>query len=74
MRTFIGDVVAHCALDFWGRGPGFETGSFQNDPDAMQDHCVIHLCRKSQAREGNLPLRQKIIKRKKIYLYCLVFG
>ena len=41
MRTFIGDVVAHCALDFWGRGPGFETGSFQNDPDAMQDHCVV---------------------------------
>ena len=27
--------------DFWGRGPGFESGLSHNDPDALQDHCVI---------------------------------
>ena len=42
--------------DFWGRGPGFESGSYLNDPDAMQDHCV-----KSQGRGGNLHLRPKKI-------------
>ena len=24
-----------------GGGPGFESGIFHNDPDALQDHCVI---------------------------------
>ena len=28
------------APDFWGRGPGFESGIFHNDPDALQDHYV----------------------------------
>ena len=27
------------APDFWGRGPGFESGISHNDPDALQDHC-----------------------------------
>ena len=29
------------APDFWGRGPGFESGFSHNDPDALQDqdHC-----------------------------------
>ena len=43
------DVVAHLQMwwligsapDFWGRGPGFESGIYHNDPDALQDHCVI---------------------------------
>ena len=30
-------VVAH----FWDRGPGFESSASHNDPDALQDHCVI---------------------------------
>ena len=30
------------APDYWGRGPGFESGIIsRNDPDALQDHCVI---------------------------------
>ena len=29
------------APDFWGRGPGFESVISHNDPDALQDHCVI---------------------------------
>ena len=29
------------APDFGGRGPGFESGIFHNDTDALQDHCVI---------------------------------
>ena len=39
-----------------GRGLGFESGITHNDSDALQDHCVIQ-CRKTQNREGNLPLR-----------------
>ena len=31
----------YSAPDFWGRGPGFESGIYHNDPDALQDHCVI---------------------------------
>ena len=27
------------APDFWGRGPGIESGISHNDPDALQDHC-----------------------------------
>ena len=27
--------------DIWGRGPGFKSGISHNDPDALQDHCVI---------------------------------
>ena len=50
------------APDFWGRGPGFESGISHNDPDALQDHCVIML--KPQGREGNIPLRQKKIEKK----------
>ena len=42
-----GDVMAHLEMlwligsapDFWGRGPGFESGISHNDPDALQDHC-----------------------------------
>ena len=29
------------ATDFWGRGPGFESGFSHNDPGALQDHCAI---------------------------------
>ena len=29
------------APDFWGRGPGFESGTSHNDSDALQDHCEI---------------------------------
>ena len=31
------------APDIWGRGPGFGSGIFSHDPDALQDHCVIIL-------------------------------
>ena len=24
---------------YWGRGPGFESGISHNDPDELQDHC-----------------------------------
>ena len=48
VTELIGDVVALemlwlicSALDFWGRGPGFEFGVSHNDPDALQDHCVV---------------------------------
>ena len=27
------------APNFWGRGPGFESGISHNNPDALQDHC-----------------------------------
>ena len=48
------------APDFWGGGPGFESGNSHNDPDALHDHW--DKCRKSQGREGNrLPLGQKNI-------------
>ena len=44
-----GDVVAHevmlwligSAPDFRSRGPGLESGISHNDPDALQDYCVI---------------------------------
>ena len=29
------------APDFWERGPGFECGISHNDPDALQDYCLI---------------------------------
>ena len=29
------------APDFWGKGPGFESGVSHKDPEALQDHCVI---------------------------------
>ena len=32
------------APDFWGRGPGLESGISHNDPEALQDHC--EQCRK----------------------------
>ena len=35
---YSGDVEAP---DFWGRGLGFEYRISHNDPDALQDHCVI---------------------------------
>ena len=28
-------------LAFWNRGPGFEFEISPNDPEALQDHCVI---------------------------------
>ena len=31
------------APEFWGRGSGFESGIFQNDPDELQDHCVCEI-------------------------------
>ena len=31
------------APDFWGRGPGFESGISHNDPGALQDHCAVNL-------------------------------
>ena len=36
MWWFIGS-----APDFWGRVPGFESAVSNNNPDALQDHCVI---------------------------------
>ena len=38
----------------------FGGGSFGDDPDVLQDHCVI-MFKKTQGMEGNLPLRQKKI-------------
>ena len=51
--------------DFWGRDPGFKSSISHNDPDVLQDHCIIQ-SRKSQGREGNLPLRLNKIKFKKL--------
>ena len=47
--VFRGDLVAHLEIwwligsapDFWGRGPGFESGTSHYDSDALQDHCEI---------------------------------
>ena len=33
--------VIGSAPDFWGRSPGFESGIYHDDPDALQDHCEI---------------------------------
>ena len=30
------------AQDFWGRGPGFDSGISLNGPGALQVHFVIH--------------------------------
>ena len=35
MWWFIGS-----APDFWGRGPGFESGISINVPDVLQEHCL----------------------------------
>ena len=48
------------APDLWGRGHGLESGISHNDPEAQQDHCV-EKCRKTQRREGNLPIQKKKI-------------
>ena len=45
------------APDFWGRGPGFESGISHNDPDALPDHCVIMYI--LRVERVNLPLRPK---------------
>ena len=52
MWRFIGG-----APDFWGNGPGFESGISYNNLHALQDHGVKMY--KSQDREVNLPLWQK---------------
>ena len=44
-----------------GRGPGFESGISHNDPDALQDHCVLCSNVKTQVSEGNLHMRQNKI-------------
>ena len=51
-------MVAHwySAPDFFGRGPGFEFRISHNNPDALQDHCV--LCNKPGAKNKN----KKIMK------------
>ena len=33
--------IVNISPDFRGRGPEFESGISHNDPDALQDHCVI---------------------------------
>ena len=40
--------------------PGSKSGISHNDPDALQDHCVIKK-ENTEGRERNLPLRQKKI-------------
>ena len=39
-REILLDIISS-APDFWGRGPGFGAGISYNDPDALQDQCVI---------------------------------
>ena len=51
------------APDFWGRGPGFESGIYHNDPDALQDHCVI--LSKISGKRGEPPPEAKKIYKKK---------
>ena len=44
-----GDVVANLEMgwligsapDFWGRGPGFESGISHNDPDALRIFVIM---------------------------------
>ena len=38
--SYVGSLVAHQTS--MGRGSGFEYGISHNDPDALQDHCVIN--------------------------------
>ena len=52
------------APDFWGRGPGFESGIYHNDPDALQDHCEI-MQKISGQRGKPTPEAKKILKKKK---------
>ena len=47
----LGDVVAQR-----GRGPGFETGIFHNDPNALRDHCVLCNNVKHRVQRGLLYL------------------
>ena len=54
------------APDFWGRGPGIESGISHNDPDALHDHCDkvenLRVERETYPR-GN----KRSIKKKKIF-------
>ena len=59
----VGSLVARQTS--WAEVPGFESGIYHHDPDALQDHCVILL--KSQGRGGNLHLRQKTTTEEKCH-------
>ena len=47
----------YCSIDCWGSGAGIESAIFHNDPEALQDHCLI--LKQSQGREGDLPWGKK---------------
>ena len=42
--------VIGSAPDFWGRSPGFESGIYHDDPDALQDHCEIKYKKKKKKK------------------------
>ena len=52
-----------CTPDFWGRGSRFESSISYNDPDSLQDHCVIMW--KSQGKKGEPTLEAK----KDVFVY-----
>ena len=52
------------APDFWGRGPGFESGIYHIDPDALQDRCEI-MQKISRLRGKPTPDAKKDLKKKK---------
>ena len=51
------------APDFWGRSPGFESVISNNDPDELQDHCVLCNNVKLRVREKYLACKRKIMDR-----------
>ena len=59
------------APDFWGRGPGFESGISHNDPGALQDHCVILYILRV---EGEPPPGAKKIYKKRIWTQYMGLG
>ena len=53
------------APDFWGSGPGFESGIYHNDLDALQDHCEIKQKKISGQRGKPTPQAKKDLKKEK---------
>ena len=59
------------APDFWGRSPGFASGIYHNDPNALWNKVE-----KYHGRDGNLPTpeaKKKMKKKKKKNIFCKNF-
>ena len=64
MRWLIGS-----APDFRGRDPRFESSISHNDPDELQDHCVIKVEKNLRVEKETYPCGKK--RSKNIYIYNL---